>query len=184
MANRVVFVGVEQTLKDLKKFDKDAVSKFTKTINKALALAKTEAKSYIPDEPPLSGWSRTPSANPRKSVRNGRGFPAWEPGLMRAGVVASRAQGKARKKDYTTSAGALINKTPAGVIFELAGRKPGGGSTASGTVFKKVLSDRNQPASRVVWRAVDRNRDKIEKDFARALLEAQNTLQIALESNK
>lgn len=184
MANRVVFVGVEQTLKDLKKFDKDAVSKFTKTINKALALAKTEAKSYIPDEPPLSGWSRTSSANPRMSVRNGRGFPAWEPGLMRAGVVASRAQGKARKKDYTTSAGALINKTPAGVVFELAGRKPGGGRTASGTVFKKVLSDRNQPASRVVWRAVDRNRDKIEKDFARALLEAQNTLQIALESNK
>jgi hypothetical protein len=171
-------------MKDLKKFDKDAVTKFYHSINKALALAKNEARSYIPDEPPLSGWSKTVSNKPRMSVRGGRGFPAWEPGRMRAGVVASRAQGKVRKKDYTTSAGALINKTPAGAIFELAGRKPGGGRTASGTAFKKILSDRNAPASRVVWRAVDRNRDKIEKDFARALLEAEKTLQIALESNK
>ena len=184
MPNRIVLVGVEQTLKDLKKFDKDAVTKFYHSINKALALAKNEARSYIPDEPPLSGWSRKPPANPRKSVRGGRGFPAWEPGLMRAGVVSSRAQGNVKKKDYTTSAGALINKTAAGAIFELAGRKPGGGKTASGTAFKKILSDRNAPASRVVWRAVDRNRDKVEKDFARALFEAQNTLQIALDSNK
>jgi hypothetical protein len=83
--------------------------------------------------------------------------------------------------DYTTSAGALINQSRAGAIFEIAGRKKGGEKNASGAAFKEILREKYGEASRVVWRIVDRDRVKIEIAVAAALEEAKATLQKDLE---
>ncbi len=181
----IVFTGVHETIKGLQEFDKGAVKKFNKVINDELRKGKLEAQQIIASSAvhgkvgaPLSGWSTNPGAEPKAGK-----IPSWSTGEAVAGVKASRAQGKANLRNgYTTSAGALINKSRQGAIFEIAGRAPGGGTNASGTAFKRVLTERFGNASRVVWKIVDRDRLKIQADFGRALEEAKATLQKALES--
>jgi len=184
--NRIVLTGVEETIANLKKFDQDAVKKFNKVINDELRSAKNEARAIVITASnkgaPLSGWQtqRKIGARTEKQSKT-RPWPTWDTGEVVSGVVSSRAQGKVRK-DYTTSAGALINKSRAGAIFEIAGLVKGEGKTPQGTAFKEMLREKYGEASRVVWRVVDKNRAKIEAKFVRALEEAKATLQKDLES--
>jgi hypothetical protein len=101
--------------------------------------------------------------------RGGKGWPGFDKTVIKQGIKKSRVQGKVRS-DYTTSAGALINKSAAGVIFEIAGRKSSKGSfIARLNWFGK--------ASRLVWKIVDRDRKKIEDAVVKALEEAKQELQ-------
>jgi hypothetical protein len=191
----VVVTGLHETLAGLKDFDKKALSNFRKVINKELRQAENDAKQIAIEASshgggaPMSGWKTTPAKNPRrrKGNKNDKGFPAWEISTVVEGIKSSKAQGKVRK-DYTTSAGALINKSAAGVIFEMAGRKEGKSSVTeeagSGEQFKRTLSNRYQKAGRLVWKVVDRDKPKIEKNFVIALDEAKAALQKALNTQK
>ena len=191
--NAVIVTGVKETVEGLKKFDKEALSNFRKVINKELRQAENDAKqiavgaSVHGDGAPMSGWSTTPAKNPRrrKGNKDDKGFPAWDVNTVVEGIKSSKAKGKVRG-DYTTSAGALINKSAAGVIFELAGRKAGQSSltekAGSGEQFKRTLANRYGKASRMIWRIVDRDKPKIEKNFVAALDTAKASLQKALES--
>lgn len=193
MANNDVFilVGMEETLSALKDFDKEAVKKFEKVINDELRHAKNDAQKLIYKAvaqgneyktAPLSHWQtqRKIGARTQKQSKT-REFPTWDTGEVVAGIVSSKASGKVRG-DYTTSAGALINKSRAGAIFEIAGRVKGEGKNASGTAFKKILTDKFGEASRVVWKIVDRDRLKIQANVVQALEEAKATLQKHLET--
>jgi hypothetical protein len=179
----VVLTGIKETVDALKEFDKAAVRKFNKVINDALTGAERDAHSLVrgigngQTDTPMSGWRPYNAANPRKSSRGGAGWPGWNSGEVIAGIRKTKSQGKVRR-DYTTSAGALINKSAAGAIFEVAGRKSGGSSArGSGAQFMRTLSARFKPASRLVWRVVDKDRAKIESDVKNALDEAKSELQ-------
>lgn len=186
----LILTGMKETLEALKEFDKQAVKKFEKVINDELRHAKKDAQELIYkavaqgngyQTSPLSHWQteRKIGARTEKQSKT-RPFPTWDTSEVVAGIVTSKATGKVRG-DYTTSGGALINKSRAGAIFELAGRKKGEGKNASGTAFKETLRARYGEASRVVWRIVDRDRVKIEIAVAAALEEAKATLQKDLE---
>lgn len=179
----IVLTGIKETLDALKEFDKSAVRKFNKVINSELSKAELDARNIVTGisngrtNTPMSGWRTYDAANPRRSTRGGAGWPAWNTSVVVAGIRKTKAQGKVRG-DYTTSAGALINKSAAGAIFEVAGRKSGGSSArTSGAQFMRTLSARFKPASRLVWRVVDRDRAKIEGNVKRALDEAKSELQ-------
>lgn len=186
----VILTGMKETLDALKEFDKQAVKKFNKVINDELRHAKKDAQELIYkavaqgndyQTSPLSHWQtqRRIGARTEKQSKT-RPFPTWDTSEVIAGIVISKADGKVRG-DYTTSAGALINKSRAGAIFEIAGRVPGEGKNASGTAFKRILTERYGKASRVVWRIVDRDRLKIQATVEAALDEAKATLQRNLE---
>jgi hypothetical protein len=186
----IVITGLKETIAGLKKFDQDSLKKFNKVINDELRKGKIEAREIVVQAAartesgaPLSGWQTSRKEGPRLPTKKGlkRPFPIWDTNEIVVGIVSSKAEGKVRG-DYTTSAGALINKTRAGAIFEIAGRKPGAGTTKSGTIFKEKLKELYEPASRVVWRVVDRDRLKIQAHFVAALEEAKADLQKALES--
>ena len=191
----VVVTGLHETLAGLKEFDKKALSEFRKVINKELRQAENDAKQIAIKASshgagaPMSGWKTTPAKNPRrrKGNKDDKGFPAWNVSEVVEGIKSSKAQGKVRG-DYTTSAGALINKSPAGVIFEMAGRKEGKSSVTekagSGEQFKRTLSNRYQSAGRMVWKIVDRDKPKIEKNFTAALEVAKAALQKAMNSQQ
>ena len=171
----IVLTGIKETLDALKDFDKDAVKRFNKVINDELAGAEKDARNIIGEEPPMSGWRKADAA--RGKTRGGAGWPGWNAGEIRSKITKTKAQGKVRK-DYTTSAGALLNKSAAGSIFEVAGRKTKAtaGRTSSAQ-FLRNLGNRFGKASRVVWRVVDKDRAKIEANVARALEEAKLELQ-------
>jgi hypothetical protein len=174
--NAIVLTGLKETLKALGDFDKDAVKEFNKVINKELSSVKKEAQGYVEAKPPLSGWATQPARNPRS--RGGAGWPAWDQSIIKSGISTSKAEGKVRK-DYTTSAGAIKNKSAQGVIYELAGRRSRGNGT-----FIKNLEGNVGDASRLIWKAVDKNRNKIEKNVFDALERAKRTLQQNLDKEK
>jgi hypothetical protein len=192
--SRVILVGVKETIDALKEFDKKAVSQFRKVINTELRQAENDAKQIAISASvhgenggaPMSGWKTTPAKNPRrrKGNKDDKGFPAWDVNAVVSGISSSKAKGKVRA-DYTTSAGALINASAAGRIFELAGRKKGKSSlsdkSGSGEQFKRTLSNRFEKASRLIWRIVDRDKAKIEKNVEQAYEVAKATLQRELE---
>lgn len=178
----IVLTGIKETLDALKQFDKDAVKRFNKVINNELAGAERDAKAlisavagYNSDNTPMSGWRKVDAARGR--TRGGAGWPGWDTSVIQKGIVKTKAQGKVRK-DYTTSAGALLNKSAAGAIFEIAGRKTNAtaGRTSSAQ-FLRTLGNRFGKASRVVWRVVDKDRARIEANVSKALDEAKAELQ-------
>lgn len=176
----IVFSGIKETLDALKEFNKDAVKRFNKVINTELAGAERDAKDIVSavGNSPMSGWRTKDPARPRASTRGGAGWPGWNVGVIQAGIRKTKAEGKARKGDYTTSAGALLNKSAAGAIFEVAGRKTKATVARTGSAqFLRTLSARFGKASRVVWRVVDKDRKRIENNVAKAYEEAQAILQ-------
>ena len=180
----IVLTGIKETLDALKEFDKDAVKRFNKVINTELAGAQRDAKNLIDEDPPMSGWRKSDAAKPTKT-RGGAGWPGWNAGEIKSKITKTRAEGKVRKGDFTTSAGALLNKSAAGAIFEVAGRKTkagfGGGSSQQ---FLRTLGNRFGKASRVVWRVVDKDKARIQANVAKALNDAEKQLQRELNRER
>lgn len=187
----IVLTGIKETLDALKEFDKDAVRRFNKVINSELANAERDAHNLArgigngKTDTPMSGWRTYNAANPRRSSRGGAGWPAWSTGEVIAGIRKTKAQGKV-SRNYTTSAGSLVNKSAAGAIFEVAGRNSGAKAfgRSQGEQFMRTLSARFKPASRLIWRVVDKDRAKIEANVKRALDEAKAELQRNLNKER
>jgi uncharacterized protein YfaP (DUF2135 family) len=181
----IVLTGIKETLDALKEFDKDAVKRFNKVINTELAGAEKDARNIIEDEPPMSGWRRADAAKGR--TRGGSGWPGWNAGEIKSKITKTKVQGKVRK-DYTTSAGALLNKSAAGSIFEVAGRVASGTkrmtAQSSSGQFLRTLGNRFGKASRVVWRVVDKDKARIQENVNRALEQAKNDLQNNLNKER
>jgi len=176
----IVLTGIKETMDALKEFDKKAVRNFNKVINDALTDAERKAHNIVRSvgngstDTPMRGWRTTDPARPR--TRGGAGWPAWSTQTVVEGIRKTKAQGKVRA-DYTTSAGALLNKSAAGAIFEVAGRKGSSSRRTSGAQFVRTLSARFKPASRLIWRVVDSERRNIELKVSKALDEAKTELQ-------
>ena len=178
----IVLTGIKETLDALKEFDKDAVKRFNKVINTELKGAERDARNLISEDPPMSGWRKT---DPIKGkTRGGAGWPGWNAGEIKSKITKTKAQGKVRG-DYTTSAGALLNKSAAGAIFEVAGKKTKAGfGRSSSDQFLRTLGNRFGKASRVVWRVVDKDRARIEANVNRALEQAKIDLQNHLNKER
>ena len=181
----IVLTGIKETLDALKEFDKDAVKRFNKVINNELRGAERDAKGLISEEPPMSGWRKADAAKGR--TRGGAGWPGWNAGEIKSKITKTKAQGKVRG-DYTTSAGALLNKSAAGAIFEVAGKKASGTQAmtaqSSSGQFLRTIGNRFGKASRVVWGVVDKDRARIEENVARALEQAKADLQKNLNKER
>jgi vacuolar-type H+-ATPase subunit E/Vma4 len=178
----IVLTGVRETLAALKKFDENAVKGFNKVVSSELRGARDEARNKVDKiqnkttQTPMRGWRTIEPKNPSATSRGGKGWPAWDTGAIKTGIVSTRAQGKVRA-DYTTNAGALLNKSAAGAIFEVGGRLGGSGRfTENLNWFGK--------ASRLIWWAVDKNKAEIEKKISDALEDAKKTLQKHLDTEK
>jgi hypothetical protein len=185
---RLVITGLHETLAGLKKFDRDNLTKFNSVINKELRQAKQAAQALAVEyaasnDAPLRNWKA--GSQSTSSTANKRPFPRWDTAQVVQGIKSSKAQGKVRKGDYTTSAGALLNESAAGRIFELAGRgKRKVSNDPRSIAFKKNLHNRFGETSRLIYRIVDRDRVRIEMAFYYALEQAKIDLQKALESQK
>lgn len=171
----IVLTGVKETLNALESFDKQAVKEFTKVINSELAIAKKDAQGFVAGAPPLSGWNTQPPKKPR--TRGGAGWPSWDQSVIRQGISTSKAEGKVRR-DYTTSAGSIRNKSASGVIYELAGR-----TNRSGR-FISNLEKKEPKASRLIWKSVDKNKDRIIKNVYSAFEDVKSKLQKNLDKER
>lgn len=186
----IVLYGIKETIEALKDFDKDAVKRFTKVINSELSSAESSARSYVArinnsqgTGTPMSGWKQSNTTR-TTSTRGGAGFPGFKPAEVAAGIVKSKAQGRV-SGNYTTSAGKLINKSAAGAIFEVAGRNTKAtAARTSSAQFLRTLGNRFGKASRLIWSVVDKEGEQIQRNVAKALEEAKQDLNRALNKGK
>jgi hypothetical protein len=176
--NELILTGVKETIRDLKNFDKDALKEFNKVLNSELRTLKSEAQQSVSQDPPLSGWNTQPARNPRS--RGGAGWPSWDQSIIRAGISSSKAEGKV-KGDYTTSVASLKNRSAAGVIYEVAGRKNKTGGKR-GFISNLSRKDSQFMPSRLVWNVVDRNRGQAAQKIYDAFEKAKSKLQAKLNS--
>ncbi len=126
----VQVIGVEETVKELRKVNPEYRKEFNRAIKTVLAPMVAAAKSGYPDLP-LSGMAR--------SWNDGRQLLPWSAARARKGVKV-----KTRTSRGTKSVVRVQQMDPAAAIFEVAG---------TGNRFGSNLRARN---SRVLWPAYDR----------------------------
>ena len=73
----------------------------------------------------------------------------------------------------------MKNRSAAGVIYELAGRTNRGTGT-----FISNLEKKEPKASRLIWKSVDKNKDRIVKNVFDAFEDVQRKLQQNLEKER
>lgn len=183
-----VLEGLKETLAQLKAFDKKAVSRFNRLVNSELTRVQQEARALVPATPPMSGWRETvPTISGDVARRGASRMPAWNSAEVRMGIVKSRSEQRVRK-DYTTSAGAILNTSAAGKVFESAGystkrrKSTMSEGDRSSKQFKFTLRERFDPASRLTWRAVFNNKPRIEREVKSAFEQLKSELQRHLNS--
>jgi hypothetical protein len=137
---RVKVEGVKQTRKALRQFTPDLNKELNAELKKALAPIARKARGFAPSNSPMSNWGR--------SAENSS-FPAYNFGAVKSGIGFSTKPGKATRSGFTSNA-KIFNKSFAGAIYEVAGRKneqgqPWVGTKAGGT-SKKVSRSSNPQA--------------------------------------
>jgi hypothetical protein len=119
--------------KALKQFAPDLAVETRKELANLLKPIVKNARGFIPSQAPLSGWG--------KSSVTGR-FPEWSSQEARSGIGFKTTPSKPNRSGFTSLA-RIQNASPAGAIYETAGRlNPNGRSQAktitfSGTIRRK-----------------------------------------------
>jgi hypothetical protein len=138
---RVQVEGVKQTRKAIRQFAPDLNKELNTELKRALAPIAKKARGYAPANSPMSGWSK---GSPVEG-----GFPAYSFAVIKSGIGFSTKPGKTTRSGFTSNA-KIFNRSYAGAIYEVAGRKneqgqPWVGSKAGGA-SKKVSRSVNPRA--------------------------------------
>ena len=122
--------GVESTLKAMRKFDKDLTKQMNKDIKAVMLGIRDKARSDVPIGFPtyLSGWEKRGKVQ-SQAVFNTSGrvrkFPLFDTAEVTAGIVYRQGKSVQNKQGYRAQY-YVRNNSPAGAIYETAGRvQPG-----------------------------------------------------------
>ena len=137
---QVKIEGVKQTRKAIRQFAPDLNKELNAELKRALAPIAKKARGFAPSNSPMSGWNRSAKDS---------SFPAYSFGVIKSGIGFSTKAGKTTRSGFTSNA-KIFNKSFAGAIYEVAGRKNEQGqewvgSKAGGT-SKKVSRSVNPRA--------------------------------------
>ena len=178
-------VGVKDTLRELGKIEPELKKQITKDVKTILRPVVDEAKRAMP-QMPLSGFART--WKPKGTSL----FPYEQAAAQRS--IGARLN--TRKRGNALAVIAVVMKSPAGTIFDVAGRKTSGrvqqtskvGShgrrvgTVGGPHMIRALEARFGKASRGMWPAYERNATAVNKameDVVGVIVEAINRRLVA-----
>jgi hypothetical protein len=166
----VVLNGYNEFKKKLKLADADLRKAMDKEIKSFITPVSSLAKSYVPSVA-MRNWKS--GGNGQWSSRLG-----WDQSEVLKGIVVR--QGGSRSKGSATSAAWRIqNKSAAGAVYELAGKKSSGSGTA-GISFVNAITLRGGRPSRLIWRAWDAKGG--EQAITRSVLETINKFENELQS--
>lgn len=179
----------DKLLKDLKAISPELRKDFTKALNRAVLPARDAARSFVPNDNPLTNWRQKAPTYASLSWANDfehRGRDSayrwkWVPSLVRKGIKISRtrfATGRELGAKIETTAISLINSEAPGIIYELAGsgkqtsvrrtqrvsRNPN-----SREDFVQALAVRRGRPRRLVYRAAETHGAKVIKEVEHVL---------------
>ena len=169
----VVLNGYNEFKKQLKAADADLRKAMDKEIKSFITPVSNLAKTYVP-QVAVRNWKS--EGKGEWSNRLG-----WDQATVTKGIVV-RQGGKRSRGSATSAAWRIQNKSAAGAVYELAGRKSDGSGIA-GQTFVKAITMRGGRPSRLIWRAWDAKGG--EQAITRAVVETiqkfENELQNRLD---
>ena len=155
MAQPIDLYNYDRLLRDLKNLSPKLAKDFQKNLSKAVQPVRDEARRLVPIENPVRNWRQTEPTYTSNSWINDfehRGRDAgnrwtWRPIDVRRGIKITRAKIRTGKNNTLfaeqVTALAVINSTPGGIIYELAGS----GTAASRRRTKNVSRNYRAPQS-------------------------------------
>lgn len=152
--------NIPDMIRTLRQIDPELRKEAAREIRAIGRSVAADAKAQIP-EAPLSGWSHA-------------GRTGFRPAEVRRGVTAKVKFSAKRTRD-TIPLLTLHQKSAAGEIFDMAGRKSSG-DTAQGRAMIRALNSRSGRASRYMWPTVERNLPRVERSLAEAAAKMARTI--------
>lgn len=152
----VVVFGLDETRRQMRLFAPELLKQMNAEVRRdILSPIVRDARTEVPQDGPLSGWNRqvtAPGSRRSYTVHGKRweyGRLAWDSNKVKSGIRVGVGAPR-RRGDVFKGAYAIINRDPAGAVFELMGR---GNSRANmvGNVRRH-----HGPASRLIWKAWDK----------------------------
>ncbi len=184
--------GVKELHAALNRFDPDLKKEWDKQMRAAMLPIRDAARGFVPDTPVgLSGWTHR-----RKFATTGlyRPFPRFSAAKVRAGIIYRAGANTANKNGFQ-SLFYVANTSPAGAIYETAGRKspfgqpwvgpvPGGGgdhdyshswNPDAGTHFVRSmppLYGNGKQRGRLIYKAWEKDQGKAQDAAIKAIQNA------------
>jgi len=170
--HRVVVKNAKQTMDSLGKFQPDAAKEIRKSINKSINVVRDDARGMMPSGQAFSGWGAWSQGGRDLSYRNAA-----------KGIRVTKASARARGEAVSNYIG-LVNSTPGGSIFELAGRRNSADASFMAAFASKGYgsSTKGNPSRGGVFKAFDQNRGKAVAEIEGALKDAERRLQTYLDN--
>lgn len=188
---RVVMQGLTEDIMALERFAPDLKRELNKSVKSILAPIVLEAKGYLPENSEIhpSGWGKGKTEKFTKvgplMENQTRGFIGYDAGKAKAGIKQTAATSKKNGTGFRNTYG-VVQRDPAGAIFETAGR--GSGKSRRRTAASR---SRNPNASRDFIKTIEDKHKKLPtamhqgKDKGRAVIRAvDNNRYAALEQIK
>lgn len=168
---RVNIENVKQTLDVLKAFDPEAEKGIRKRISTAARSVMLAARSGMPSGRALRKWG-TWNQDGRDLSYNGNNEK----------IKITRANMRRRGSAFSNYIG-VVNPTPGGAIFELAGRRPSADRMfLDAFYFRGYGITRKENTNRPgVFKAFDDNKGQAAKDIEEALRDAEKLVQSHLD---
>lgn len=168
---RVVVKNAKQTMDALKTFDPEAAKALQKRITKAASTVAKRARETMPRGHAFSNWGRW-SQGGRDLGYDGNGRK----------IRVTRANMRKRGQAVSNYIG-VVNPTPAGAIFELAGRQSAADYFLDAFYTSLFGISRKDGTERPgVFRAFEANRSAATKEIEGSLREAESRLQQILDA--
>ena len=126
-------IGLEQTIRDLKQFNPEALKIMNKEMYQTMKKIQVDARELMPSAAPLSNWG--------KPAKEGTAWARLEfnPKSARMGV-RTKIERQRRKGNTVSRAYLLISADAAGSVYESAGRKNPQGTSPQGAAFIKGIA--------------------------------------------
>jgi len=162
--------GAISLRKALKQFTPDLAKETQKEIKTAITPISKSAKGYVPDRGEvLSGWL------PRQMSE--ATFPFFNPALVKSGIGYKTSPSKANSRGFRSLA-RVFNKSRAGAIYEIMGRKTPDSRFVLNQdgKYKAQMKGNKQMEGRVLYRAYEENNGKARDSVLKAIKSAADKL--------
>ena len=143
----VTIVGVKETLRQLQKLEPDTAKAIKAEFKQIVKPIVDAAKPQI-RELPLSGFAR--------NWKGGKIMP-WDKSAVQKSIIARFSN---RKRGNSLAVFSVTMKSPAGTIFDMAGR-------ASANRLAAALDQIAGKPSRLMWPTYERHADQVNENLAR-----------------
>ena len=143
----ITVVGVKEAMRDLQKMEPDLAKEIKRDFKDIVDPIVKDARSQVVARP-LSGFER--------SWKDGRIFP-WSQNAVSKSIIARFSN---RRRGNSLAVFSVTMKSPAGTIFDIAGR-------SNNNQLARALDQLYGRASRLMWPTYEKHADAVNENMKR-----------------